>query len=129
MHKSRLGAIIIDCKTADLDNDVSFWSAALGCEAGPRPGPGDEHYRLLQTDPSQPKVLLQNVDHPSRVHLDIETDDIEAEVGRLEGLGAIRLERVRDWWVMQAPSGHRFCVVPSQRADFAESANVWTDIS
>ena len=33
-------------------------------------------------------IEVQTVDHPSRVHLDIETDDIEAEVRRLEGLGA-----------------------------------------
>jgi hypothetical protein len=59
------------------------------------------------------------------VHLDIETDDIEAEVARLEKLGARRIEKVRSWWVMQAPSGQRFCVVRPQRADFAAEANTW----
>jgi hypothetical protein len=70
-------------------------------------------------------VLVQRVDHESRVHLDIETDDIEAEVRRLEALGATRVAQVKRWWVMQAPSGQRFCVVRPQRADFDERANTW----
>ncbi len=63
--------------------------------------------------------------HPSRVHLDIETDDIPAEVARLERLGAQRVAAVHDWVVMQAPTGQRFCVVRAQRADFARRACSW----
>jgi hypothetical protein len=59
------------------------------------------------------------------VHLDIETNDIEAEVVRLEALGARRVEQVKRWWVMEAPTGQRFCVVPPQRPDFEDKANVW----
>jgi hypothetical protein len=59
------------------------------------------------------------------VHLDIEADDIEAEVQRLEALGAQRVRQVHGWWVMQAPTGQRFCVVRVQRAGFAETANRW----
>ena len=59
------------------------------------------------------------------MHLDIETDDIEAEVARLEKLGASIFKRLGRWVVMQAPSGHRFCVVRVQRAGFAENANPW----
>ncbi len=70
-------------------------------------------------------MLVQAVDHPSRVHLDIETDDIEAEVERLEALGARRIAHVKGWWVMEAPTGHRFCVVRPQRPDFEERANDW----
>ena len=68
---------------------------------------------------------VQRGDHPSRVHLDIETDDIEAEVARLEGLGAKRVEQVSSWWIMEAPSGHRFCVIPASRAGFEARANRW----
>ena len=68
---------------------------------------------------------MQRVDHPSRVHLDIETDDIAAEVARLEGLGATTIARLERWTVMEAPSGQRFCVVNPQRPDFAEGANSW----
>jgi hypothetical protein len=128
MHKSRLGALIIDCKSDDLDRDAQFWGKALGCAVyNFDDEPAGERYRGLKTDPSQPQVLVQRVDHPSRVHLDIETDDAEAEVARLERLGAKLVDRVRSFSIMEAPSGHRFCVVTSQRADFAEKANVWND--
>ena len=70
-------------------------------------------------------VLLQKVDHPSRVHLDIESDDIEAEVARLEKLGAKRLEKIQTWWVMEAPTGQRFCVIRPQRERFPADVNTW----
>lgn len=127
MHRSRLGTLVIDCRTDDLDADAGFWSKALGGEVVTRHEPGDEIYRGLATDPSRPKILIQKVSHPSRVHLDIETDDIEAEVARLERLGARRIEKVRHWWVLEAPTGHRFCVVGRQRLDFETAANVWQE--
>ena len=71
------------------------------------------------------RVLVQAVTHPSRVHLDIETDDIEAETKRLEALGARRIGAVRTWVVMEAPTGQRFCVVRPQRANFKDTANSW----
>jgi hypothetical protein len=51
------------------------------------------------------------VQHPSRVHLDIETDDLDAEAARLEALGAKKIGFVKRWWVMEAPTGQRFCIV------------------
>ena len=69
---------------------------------------------------------VQSVGHESRVHLDIETDDVEAEVRRLEALGASRVRPVHSWWVMQAPTGQRFCVVPRFSADFERTAHHWT---
>ncbi len=68
---------------------------------------------------------MQKVDHPSRVHLDIETDNIEAEVERLEKLGAKRVVKIHSWWVMEAPTGQRFCVVNIKRSEFATEANLW----
>lgn len=111
-----------------LDGDAAFWAAVLGCKALSRNAePEDEIYRELEPNPSQPKMLVQKVSHPSRVHLDIETDDIDAEVARLERLGAKKVEKVRYFWVLEAPSGHRFCVVPPQRTDFSEKANIWKE--
>lgn len=126
MHKSRLQTLVIDCETDDLDGDAAFWGAALGCKVIARTiEPGDENYRELEVDPTQPQMLVQKVSHPSRVHLDIETDDVEAEVARLERLGAKKVEQVRHFSIMKAPTGHRFCVVPVQRPDFEQQANVW----
>ena len=48
------------------------------------------------------------------MHLDIESDDVAAEVARLEKLGARRVGAVRTWVVMEAPTGHRFCVIRAQ---------------
>jgi predicted enzyme related to lactoylglutathione lyase len=125
-HRSRLGTIVIDCCTQDLDGAARFWSAALGWPLDALDDPADDNYRELHSPAGQVKVLVQAVDHPSRVHIDIETDDIEAEVQRLEALGAKRLREVKRWWVLEAPTGQRFCVVRPQRADFEQQANVWS---
>jgi predicted enzyme related to lactoylglutathione lyase len=124
MHRSRLAGFIIDCRTDDLDAATRFWSSALGLAVRPLTEP-DSAYRTLDTAPDEVHIEVQRVDHPSRVHLDIETDDIEAEVRRLEALGARRVAQVRTWWIMEAPTGQRFCVVRIQRGDFAERANTW----
>ncbi len=125
MHKSRLGAVVIDCQTQELDEAARFWSAALGRTVDTPVDPNDANYRGLEGPADEVKVLVQAVDHPSRVHIDIETNDIEAEVSRLEALGAKRVAHVKRWWVMEAPTGQRFCVVRPQRADFEEGAITW----
>jgi predicted enzyme related to lactoylglutathione lyase len=125
MHRSRLSTLVIDCQTGDVDAATTFWSQALGLPAKPLPDPDNSKYRELDTPPEDMKVLVQAVEHPSRVHIDIETDDIEAEVKRLEALGAKKVAFVRRWWVMEAPTGQRFCVVRPQREGFEANANVW----
>ena len=124
MHKSRLAGFIIDCHTADLDAAADFWSRALNLPVRPA---ADPLYRNLATAPDQPHVEVQQVTHESRVHLDIESDDIEAEVRRLERLGARRIGAVKSWYVMEAPTGQRFCVVRPQRPDFASAAHSWDE--
>lgn len=126
MHKSRLAGFIIDCKTDDLEQAASFWSAALGFSLAPRAEDASpDKYRELHTGPNGLHVEVQRVEHESRVHLDIETDDIEAEARRLEALGARRIEQVHTWLVMEAPTGQRFCIVRPQRSDLAAGANQW----
>ena len=125
MHKSRLGVLVIDCQTDDLPNAAAFWGAALGCPPRPAKPDQDPKYLDLETPAGELALILQQVDHPSRVHLDIESDDIEAEAERLEALGAKRVAQIKRWWVMEAPSGHRFCIVNPQRDDFAENAKTW----
>jgi len=125
MHKSQLAGFIIDCETDDLDAASRFWSAALGLQGRKSDDPAEADYVELETPPEDYHIEVQKVAHPSRVHLDIETDDIEAEVKRLEDLGAKRIGWVRRWMVMEAPTGQRFCVVRPQRANFAETAKSW----
>ena len=123
MHRSRLSSIIIDCRVDDLSSAAEFWSKAFGKPVASVDQDGDGKYAELKTDADEPFLLLQKVDHAPRIHLDIETDDIDAEVARLEALGATRVAFVKRWWVMQAPTGHRFCVVRKQRPQFGPHLN------
>ena len=125
MHKSRLAGFIIDCNTKDVRSAATFWSGALGMETRALPGAEGEKYVQLVDPGDRLHVEVQSVSHPSRVHLDIETDDIEAEVRRLEALGAKRVQQVQTWWVMEAPTGQRFCVVRVQSGSFAQHAHRW----
>jgi len=121
MHRSRLAGFIIDCKTDDLDAATRFWSSALGMPRTDRE-PG---YDRLGDEPRDVHVEVQQVSHESRVHIDIETDDIDAEVARLEKLGATRVAAIKRWVVMEAPTGQRFCVVRGKNLESAAGVNVW----
>ena len=112
MHRSRLAGFIVDCQGAHPKSAARFWSGALGMRDMGEDGPG---YVRLDASARDLTVEVQAVTHPSRVHLDIETDNVEAEVRRLEALGARRVEQVRTWWVMEAPTGQRCCVVRAKR--------------
>ena len=120
-HRTRIGMVCIDCRTDDLTEAVAFWSGLLGVE-----GEIDERRRYAAFEGvTGPRVLLQAVDHAPRVHLDIETDDQEAECARLTALGATEVTRLRGWIVMEAPTGHRFCLVKPQGDDFPGGARAF----
>ncbi len=125
MHKSRLAGLIIDCDTNDLDAAARFWSRALGAPAKSAANLASSAYVELDMGSNEPYVEVQKVDHPSRVHIDIEADDVAAEVARLEMHGAKRIADIRGWVVMEAPTGQRFCVVPVASADFENKAHTW----
>ena len=125
MHRSQLSTILIDCNVEDIGAAAQFWAEALGRPVD-HDHPGTRgNYVMLETPPGEIIVELQRVDHDSRVHIDIETDDIPAEVARLEKLGAKVHQRLERWVVMEAPTGQRFCVVRIQRDGFDEHANSW----
>ena len=125
MHKSKLAGFIIDCQTGDLEGATHFWAHALGMPVRELPGEEAALYKGLEDAHHGLNIEVQAVSHPSRVHLDIETDDIEAEVRRLEKLGAKRVQAVHNWVVMEAPTGQRFCVVRAESKAFAEQATAW----
>ena len=125
MHRSRINGILIDCNVEDIGEAARFWAAALG-----RPIDSDHpgtrgNYVMLETPPDEISVQIQRVEHESRVQIDIETDDIAAEVERLEKLGATVDRRMERWVVMRAPSGQRFCIVRVQRDGWPTGANSW----
>lgn len=125
MHYSRLCAVLIDCKISNLEDAARFWGEVLGRPVDPEHTASRGNYLMLETQADEPIVQIQRVDHESRVHIDIETDDIPAEVARLTKLGAKVVERLERWVVMQAPTGQRFCVVRVQRPGFPKNARHW----
>lgn len=125
MHRSRINGLLIDCNTDDIDTAAEFWAGALGRRLDPDHPGSRGNYRMLETPPDEFSVQIQRVDHESRVHIDIETDDIPAEVARLEKLGATVDKQMERWVVMRAPTGHRFCIVRVQRAGFPKGATAW----
>ena len=125
MHRSRINGILIDCNVEDIGAAAQFWADALGRAIDPEHPGTRGNYVMLETPPDEISVQIQRVNHESRVHIDIETDNIEAEVARLEKLGATVDTRMERWVVMRAPSGQRFCIVRVQRDGFEKSANTW----
>jgi predicted enzyme related to lactoylglutathione lyase len=125
VHKSKLAGFIIDCQTADLQGAANFWGQALGLTVGTLPPDEEGKYRKLEDRQHGLHIEVQTVEHASRVHLDIETDDIDAEVKRLEALGAKRVKQLERWWVMEAPTGQRFCVVHAASPQFDQLASRW----
>jgi predicted enzyme related to lactoylglutathione lyase len=124
-HRSRLNATLIDVPRADYPRTVAFWAAAL--ERPAEVEADDPDYTSFGEVTPGVELMVQAVGDPvPRIHLDIETDDIEAEVARLTALGATELERIESWVVMSDPAGVVFCVVSVQIPEaFAASATLW----
>jgi predicted enzyme related to lactoylglutathione lyase len=130
-HRSRLAQFVIDCD--DLDRAVAFWSAALDATEEPLAESSRHVYRRLRLPDSEVRVLLQRTGDvkvaKNRVHLDLETDDVEAEVQRLEALGATRYdhqqERGHDYWVLRDPWGNEFCVLQPEFPELLAQRRPW----
>ena len=131
-HRSRLCHFVIDCD--DLDRAVAFWSAALDATEEPLSENSRHIYRELRLPDSEIRVLLQRTNDKKvskeRMHLDLETDDVEAEVQRLEGLGATRYnhqqERGYDFWVLRDPWRNEFCVLQTNFPDLLSHGAHWS---
>ncbi|MGH3516393.1 MAG: VOC family protein [Haloechinothrix sp.] len=109
-HHSRLYKAVIDVRAEDHDRELAFWQAAIGQKLELFEDQPEYHGTKLQDQ--EFALLTQRLDEgTSRVHLDIHTDDLDAEVARLERLGARRVRRVRQWWIMEDPAGLPFCVI------------------
>ncbi|MEU1689783.1 VOC family protein [Micromonospora sp. NPDC005707] len=125
MHRSRLYALILDAPRDAAASATGFWSAALG--APTRTDPAEPQFTNLVDVVPGLVTAVQSVDDAPRHHLDIETDDVAAEVARLVGLGATPVARWLDCHVLRAPGGHLLCVIPvaSDPELFAATATRW----
>lgn len=124
-HRSRLCAVVLDVPRDAYDREVGFWSQVIQRE--PKVDAEDPDYASYGAAAPGVELMVQAVGNPTtRVHLDIETDDVEAEVARLVALGATEVERIHSWVVMRDPVGTLFCVVRIQSPDaFAAHATTW----
>lgn len=125
-HRSRLYSAYVDVPQPDFEATVRFYGDLLGRSA--TVDPDEPEYASYDDPPSTGiDLYVQAIgENRPRVHLDIETDDVDAEVARLVGLGATEIERIKTWVVMRDPVGTVFCVIRVQDADrFASTATTW----
>lgn len=129
MHRSRIGVFLLDHPAESYDGAAAFWAAATGSTRRTPGGPSSEDpYESLAPRPGGELLELQRTGAgtPARIHLDIETDDVPAEVDRVVGLGATVVERHQGYAVLTAPGDLVFCVVPVQTGDHFEAhATTW----
>jgi hypothetical protein len=118
-------AVLIDTPRAEADQAAHFWSAALGAAA--RPYPPAPHFTTLVEALPGLITAVQAIDDAPRIHLDIETDDVEAETARLIALGAEQVSQWLECHVLRTPGGHLVCVLPveSEPEAFQAQANLW----
>jgi len=113
-HRSRLVQVCLDVPHGQIDEEAAFWRTITGWTFEPsrneefaghlKPGQGGSLQLLLQ------ELGPDDQGAATRAHLDLGTDDREAEVARLEALGARRVADGRGWVVMTDPVGQVFCV-------------------
>lgn len=125
MHRSRMYALIVDAPEREASAAAQFWSAALGVPA--RVDSAEPQFTSLVGVVDGLATVVQAVADTPRMHIDIETDDVDAEVDRLRGLGATEVSRWLQCHVLRAPGGHLLCVIPvhSDPDLFAATARTW----
>jgi hypothetical protein len=120
VHRILLREVIVDVPSAQLEAETAFWAGALDSQARTESADYPE-FRSLRGAAALPHVGLQDIGTgQARYHLDIESDDIEAEVARLLALGATEVARQSAWVVLADPAGLLLCVLPPESEEFAE---------
>jgi len=125
MHRSRVSTLLIDVPQDQASRAETFWSAALG--ASTHSPPGEPQFTVLESSLPGMVTALQSIEGEARYHLDIETDDVDAEVDRLNGLGAIEVASWQGCHTLRVPGGQLLCVIPlhSPPELFAAHATTW----
>ncbi|GAA3543471.1 VOC family protein [Kribbella ginsengisoli] len=121
-----MSTFLIDVPKEQAAEASTFWAAALN--ATPESEPGEPQYTDLKGALPGFVLAVQAVDDEPRYHLDIETDDVAAEVARLAGLGAVEVASWQGCHTMRVPGGQLLCVIPMHSApeEFAERATTWS---
>jgi hypothetical protein len=124
-HRSRVSTLLIDAPSGVAGAAATFWSRALGVAA--RPEPDEPQFTSLHGALANLVLAVQSVDDEPRYHLDIETDDVDAETARLVALGAVEVDRWLDCRTLRVPGGHLVCVIPlhSDPELFERTSRLW----
>ena len=125
MHRSRLSTLLIDAPAGEAAASAAFWSAALGVPT--QSPPGEPQFHTLKDCVPDLVVAVQSVEDTARYHVDIETDDVQAEVARLTALGAVEVSAWQGCHTLRVPGGHLLCVIPVHSDDgtFSALARTW----
>jgi hypothetical protein len=125
MHRSRVSTLLIDVPQDQAARAEAFWTAALGVSA--QSPPGEPQFRSLEGALPGLVTAVQSIEGEARYHLDIETDDVDAEVARLTGLGAVEVSSWQGCRTLRVPGGQLLCVIPlhSPSELFAAHATTW----
>ena len=113
MHRILMRTVVLDFPTDVHDAGRNLLSRS-SCRPVSVGVPGTPSTTLSSTRPPRSGSGPQNLNKgASRIHLDVESDDPDAEVGRLVAAGAQIVERIDDWTVLRDPGGLLFCVIPA----------------
>ncbi|WP_432950173.1 VOC family protein [Kribbella sp. CA-253562] len=127
MHKSRVSTLLIDVPREEAPKVADFWSAALGVRTSSPPGE-PQYISLHDAVPGMVTAIQALEEGEARYHLDIETDDVDAETARLIGLGAVEVSSWQGCRTLRVPGGQLVCVIPvhSDPEEFADRATTWS---
>ena len=113
----RLHTIVIDCR--DKHALAAFWCGLLGTTVR---GEFGQYLGLHPAPEGNARLVFQQLDEPlpegkGRVHLDLDTEDLEGDTRKALELGATLVNEVTDfgvsWRTLADPEGNLFCLVPS----------------
>jgi len=113
---SKWWSVVVDC--ADIRAQARFWAEVLNYRVLYE---ADDEIVVARDEHSWPGLIFVPVPEgktvKNRLHIDLNPDDREAEVRRLEGLGASRIDIGQGavgWVVMADPEGNEFCVLSAR---------------
>lgn len=108
---SLVDQVCLDIRPEQFEAEARFWSMLTGW---PHVEGGSPEFEWIPPPPGQPlRVLLQRVDEeagPVRLHLDLASEDRDAEVARHVKLGGRVLRRTEHWTTLLDPSGRAYCI-------------------
>jgi len=118
-HRSRIVQVCIDSPVGRHEVEVEFWRSAT--QGSWEPGDAEEFAGKLRPEEGPVQLLLQRLGPDSSAtvtsaHIDLGTDDVDAEVKRVAALGAERIHPGRGWFTLRDPAGMEFCVTANRPA-------------